>query len=202
MKNLLLILLFAMTFPIMAQDPPDISLVFYLEEKSPNGTVVGAVTGTDPNGDPLVYSIVSGNGSGAFSINSTTGDILVADQAQLIFEQNPTFELGIEADDLNGGIITVQVVINLIDIPLGFDSSEEVLTFYPNPVTELLTVDLKEMRNVEIFLHSLSGTLIPIRPVLTADSKIEIDFTAINKGVYLLQIGNGKEYFSRRIVVR
>ena len=55
---------------------------------------------TDPDtGDVLVYSITGGNTGGAFAINSSTGEITVADSGVLDFEVIPTFNLTIQVQD-------------------------------------------------------------------------------------------------------
>jgi autotransporter-associated beta strand protein len=47
------------------------------------GTTIGTPTATDPNGEPLVYAILSGNAAGAFAINAATGALTVANPAML-----------------------------------------------------------------------------------------------------------------------
>lgn len=203
-KNLIFTFAVFFSFHLLAQDPPDISMTFYLEERSENGTLVGTVDATDPEGDPLTFSIVSGNDLGAFAINSSSGDLTVADEDQLNFDINPSFDLGVEANDGNGGITSVDITINLIDIPLGFDDSKETIRTYPNPVVDRLYVDLNgiQLENIQVTMHSMSGHGVIIRPTLTSNSKMEIAFTAIPKGVYILRIENEEGHFSKRLFVR
>ena len=91
---------------------------FSVAENSANGTSVGTVAANDPDaGQTHTFSILSGNTDGAFTINSTTGEITVANSAALDFETNPTFSLTVEATDdgtppLSG---TGTVVVNLTD---------------------------------------------------------------------------------------
>ncbi len=205
LKNVFFALFAALSLQLVAQDPPDISLVFYLEEHSSNGTVVGTVTGTDPNGDPLTYAIVLGNGTGAFDINSTTGDVFVADESQMNFDQNPSFILGVEANDGNGGITSVEITINLVDIPLGAEDLDLTIIVYPNPVGDLLTIDLQDVElNEPMFsLHSMAGHRLSITPVFLSNKTIEIDLSTIQKGFYLLTISDEQIIRStRRIFVR
>ncbi len=89
---------------------------FTLAENSPNGTVVGTVTATDPGVDTLAFSIVGGTGAAAFAINSTTGQITVANAALLDFETTPTFTLDVQVSDGDGGFDTASVTINLVNL--------------------------------------------------------------------------------------
>ncbi|MDQ3914910.1 MAG: cadherin domain-containing protein [Actinomycetota bacterium] len=72
-----------------------------LDENSANGTSVHTVSATDEDlpAQTLTYSITGGNALGAFSVNSSTGEISVADTTDLDFETNPTFNLTVKAED-------------------------------------------------------------------------------------------------------
>ncbi|WP_312473279.1 cadherin domain-containing protein [Neobacillus sp.] len=73
--------------------------VFTVDENAAIGTFVGTVIGSDADGDPLSYRILSGNESGAFAINATTGDIIVADGRQLDYETKTSYELKVQVSD-------------------------------------------------------------------------------------------------------
>jgi hypothetical protein len=67
---------------------------FSVAENSSNGTNVGTVVASDPDaGQTLTYSILSGNTSGAFAINASTGVLTVANSSALNFETTPSFAL-------------------------------------------------------------------------------------------------------------
>jgi hypothetical protein len=67
---------------------------FSVAENSANGTNVGTVVASDPDaGQTLTYSILSGNTSGAFAINASTGVLTVANSSALNFETTPSFPL-------------------------------------------------------------------------------------------------------------
>jgi hypothetical protein len=63
-----------------------------------NGFSIGQASATDPEGEALTYAILSGNSSGAFAINSSTGAITVANSAALPAGQVVTLTIG--AQDL------------------------------------------------------------------------------------------------------
>jgi parallel beta-helix repeat protein len=66
------------------QSPTISNQSFNIAENSANGTNVGTVIASDPDaGQTLTYSILSGNISGAFTINASTGLLTVANSSAL-----------------------------------------------------------------------------------------------------------------------
>ncbi len=105
--------------------PPVVNdAVFSISKTSPNDTVVGTINATDPDNNPLTYSITAGNPDTdgdtikAFAI-SNTGVITVTDANDVSAQTNP-FNLTIQANDgalTDTGIAT----INLNNVnPLSF----------------------------------------------------------------------------------
>ncbi len=88
---------------------------FTIPENSVNGFYLGTLQGTDIDADAMTYSITSGNELGGFSLESTTGVLVVSDQSQLDFETNPSFILMVEVSD---GELTdnATITINLTDV--------------------------------------------------------------------------------------
>ncbi|MDB5389487.1 MAG: hypothetical protein JWM11_5133, partial [Planctomycetaceae bacterium] len=91
--------------------------LFSLAENSPLGAPVGTMTASDADvGDTAIYSITGGNALGAFSIDSGSGAITVANASVLDFETNPSFSLTVQVADHLGATDTANVIINLSDI--------------------------------------------------------------------------------------
>ncbi|WP_013334894.1 beta strand repeat-containing protein [Gloeothece verrucosa] len=98
--------------------------VFSISKNTANGTVVGTINATDPDNNPLTYSIIAGNPDTdgdnikAFAI-SNTGVITVTDKDDILAQTNP-FNLTVQGSDGNltdTGIAT----INLNNVnPLSF----------------------------------------------------------------------------------
>lgn len=90
-------------------------------ENSPSNTVVGTVAADDPDtvapNSTLTYSLVSGSPTNPFVIDSTTGQITVANPAALNFETTPQFTLQVKVTDGGNGNLnaTQSVIVNLID---------------------------------------------------------------------------------------
>lgn len=87
---------------------------FTIAENSVVGTVVGTIIATDPNTtQTLTYSIVSGNVNSTFSINATTGAIVVTNSAALNFEATPTYALVVKVTDNGTGALFAQATMTI-----------------------------------------------------------------------------------------
>ncbi|GCA77073.1 putative outer membrane protein pmp6 [Microcystis aeruginosa NIES-2520] len=89
-------------------------------ENSPLNTLVGTVTATDADNNPLTYSITAGNpnldndGISAFTINNS-GQIRVTDPDDINFEVNPNNPLTVTVSD--GSLTdTAIITVNLTDV--------------------------------------------------------------------------------------
>jgi len=105
---------------------------FYIDENSPEGTVVGEINASDPEGDELSFSILSGNIHNAFRLEENK--IVVNNQAVIDYEEYPTFILIINVTD---GISHIQgtFTINLNNLP--DETGNDILTFsIPDPLEE------------------------------------------------------------------
>jgi hypothetical protein len=97
-------------------DPVVSNITLDLNENSPNGTNVGSLAGTDGDGDPLTYSINSGNELGVFQLNPTTGVLQVADNTSLNREAPlEKIIIGYQASD-GERIGIASATINIIDV--------------------------------------------------------------------------------------
>ena len=186
--------------------PPDISYVFFIEEDVPNGTIIGAVEATDPDGDPLTYSIVSGNTGDAFAINASTGVLTVNDRQALNFDTTPSFDLLVEADDGQGGMTSVAITINLIEDVLGILAPEN-LRVYPNPVSEVLVIELMQtlVNQLDVAMYSQEGKQVDLRSISqsTSENTIELTLDHLMPGVYLLKLeANDHQFTIKNIIVR
>ncbi|MEM9003636.1 MAG: cadherin domain-containing protein, partial [Cyanobacteria bacterium P01_F01_bin.86] len=91
-----------------------------LPETAVNNDAVITLEATDDDvGDQVTYTIVTGNESGAFAIDSDTGEITVADADQIDADINPSFTLTVQARDNNGALSLtdqVEVIVNIGDV--------------------------------------------------------------------------------------
>ncbi|NCC23329.1 MAG: tandem-95 repeat protein, partial [Alphaproteobacteria bacterium] len=88
---------------------------FSVAEDAVNGTVLGAVSASDIDGDALAYAITGGNGDGIFGIDAS-GRVFVADSGALDYETAVSHLLAITVSDGRGGIDTASVSIAVSDV--------------------------------------------------------------------------------------
>ena len=87
-----------------------------IDEHSSNGTQVGYVIPTDSDANPpgsFTFNLVE-DASGAFALDSSTGEITVANGSQLIFESNPSHDVTVEVTDAAGNTYddVLTIVVN------------------------------------------------------------------------------------------
>lgn len=95
------------------EDPILNNQEFTISEGAANGSVVGTVVATDPEGLALTFSIV---GTSPFAINASSGQLTVANSSQLDFESNPSPTLTVQALDPGGKSDTGLITVNLTDV--------------------------------------------------------------------------------------
>ena len=107
--------------------PTDLALsANTVAENAANGTVVGTVSGTDPNaGDTKMYSLTDSAG-GRFAIDGSTGIITVADGTLLDYENTPSHAVTVRVTDSGGLTYDETFTINLTNVneaPTGADAT-------------------------------------------------------------------------------
>jgi Ca2+-binding RTX toxin-like protein len=117
------------TFDFTINEVNDLPVIdsdnFALNENSPPGTVVGTLTATDAENQPLQDWTINnnpdpdGDGTPAFAINPETGEITVNDQDDLDFENTPNFDLEVQVSDGQGksNPQTIPIQLNNVSDP-------------------------------------------------------------------------------------
>ena len=94
---------------------PSISAAtFTVAENLAVGGAVGTKTGTDPDSDTLAYTITSGNDSGLFAINSTSGAITLA--KALNYEAATSHSITVTATDTGSASASASINVVVTDV--------------------------------------------------------------------------------------
>ncbi|MDA1325110.1 MAG: cadherin domain-containing protein, partial [Proteobacteria bacterium] len=99
------------------ETPTDLTLsADNVAENAANGTVVGTAAATDPDsGETFTYSL-SNDAGGRFAIDSSTGEITVADGSLLNFEAANSHDITVQVTDASGNTYDEVMTLNLADI--------------------------------------------------------------------------------------
>ncbi|MEM9567992.1 MAG: LamG-like jellyroll fold domain-containing protein, partial [Cyanobacteria bacterium P01_E01_bin.34] len=90
------------------------STLFSIEEHAAVGTVIGAVSITNPAPENA-YAIATGNDDDIFTIDADTGEISVNDDKLLDYETKTTHPLQVQTVDSDGIVATTYVLISVTD---------------------------------------------------------------------------------------
>jgi len=112
------------TISITVQDvndsPPviDSNQQFTISEETENGAAIGAIAASDADtvGGLQNWSIVGGNANGAFTIDSNTGELIVANAGALVFETTPQYNLIVQVSDGDFTSASESILINLTNV--------------------------------------------------------------------------------------
>jgi Ca2+-binding RTX toxin-like protein len=88
-----------------------------IAENSPNGAVVGTVTGIDPDAGTVFKYSLSNDAGGRFSINADTGQLTVADGSRLDYETASAHVIEVHAEDQGHLSVDRAFTIAVIDVP-------------------------------------------------------------------------------------
>jgi VCBS repeat-containing protein len=107
----------AVTVANVNEAPTDLALsANTVAENAANGTVVGTVSGSDVDtGDTKTYSLTD-NAGGRFAINSSTGQITVANRSLLNYESATSHNLTVRVTDSGGLTYDETFTINVTDV--------------------------------------------------------------------------------------
>lgn len=96
--------------------PNNISGDLTIAENSTNGTVVGTVTTQDVDAsDAFTYSLID-NANGRFAINSSTGQVTVANGSLLDFESNTSHNITVRATDSASSYFDKVMTVSVADV--------------------------------------------------------------------------------------
>ena len=183
-------------FPIN-NSPEGNDTIFYLNEFPSDNTLVGKVLATDPDGDDITYSIISGNEEIFFNINND-GEIFISNGNMLSYESYKEFVLIVEVSD---GLLkeNIQVVINILELtPLSMESYiNKIIKIYPNPFSESFVIYTnKKIR--DIIVYDTKGRVVLKKNKLLG--KNNINLKRDSSGIYIFSFRLNDERYNIKLI--
>lgn len=145
------------------------------------------------------------------SMNSADSYWLLAtgtfDTTTVIYETYDTpgiYDYTLVAESTHGCFDTVYYKINVIQITGFADEEFKKLSFYPNPVTDMLTIDLgdKPKHVLEFELIDSSGKQLSLFEINTDKSSYQLGFESLQNGMYFIRSLNSSEPIILKILKR
>ena len=149
------------------------------------------------------YTAVAPTGSNLSTVLTATstdidGDAIVNDIAYKLFVLAVTPDSILSVQNING--LSLESNEITLSITTGINDINDLTTnIYPNPVSNVLNIELQETSNYTIRLTNLLGKEFIVKEF--NGSSITIDVSQLEKAVYILRISNGKAITTKQIVV-
>ena len=165
-------------------DPPTIAdQTFTIAEKKadgsdwPSGTLVGEVTtASDPDDDPLTYSVVT---TGVpFKFNNGSNELVITDGSVLDFETKPTWTFKVQVTDPSGDYATANITVKLTDVnePIGDfvlkEYSVKENTDEHPAVTSIGSFEVFDPDAGDVLSYSITGALTGAADATTASKNL------------------------------
>ena len=97
--------------------------------------------------------------------------------------------------DYSEGKVKINDVLSLKKL------DKKMFNVYPNPATDWVQIEGNSMGGMlEVFWYSMNGELVKSEFIESSKNKIKLTTNELNRGMYLMQIGNKAEGFESRLI--
>lgn len=79
---------------------------------------------------------------------------------------------------------------------------EKEFSIYPNPVSNILHINMKMEKETAIEIYSINGQLINKQKITQLENTINTDSLGLSKGIYLLHISRNENRFVHKIIIQ
>lgn len=172
------------------------NFIFDITEGEPVGTIVGILKANDKDGDTLSYCILSGNENEIFTVDKSSGVLLINNDKGIIGHQS--FALNWQASD---GIFASQAIasINVLNSTSAGEENSKDFIFYPNPTKGIIYLE-NIIDETEIELLNLNGNKLIRNSLNPYSNQKKFDLTHMPSGAYILKILNKRNVNSYKLI--
>jgi len=191
-----------------SNDPPSASGgTFSVDENSPDGTVIGAVSASDPDADTLSYEIISGDAEKVFAIDGA-GEIKVNNSSKLDYEASAVYTLTVRVSDGTGDK-TVFVTINIKDVNEPPEISDQNFSVNENSAagTAVGKVSARDPESLPLTYSITGGNTNTAFAVASSTGQITVsnanalNYEVLSSYVLTVKVSDGKNMPTARITI-
>ena len=151
------------------------------------GTTIDTLKATDPDGNTIYYSIVSGDPDHVFSLDSATGILKLVKNLKYY-----TYALVIRARDNGTCNLEASASYNVITFTTALGENNQSIEIYPNPATDLLNIRSGSSSvSATAVITDITGKIL-LSETLVSDVE-SIDVSGLESGLYLVRVSSQKE---------
>ncbi len=107
--------------------------------------------------------------------------------------------IDVTVSDEAGNTATKQAVITVMGSSGIIDLEESGVSFFPNPVQDLLTIETGKFSQLQVKVTSLNGEVL-ISTSLNGENSSQMDLSSLQKGIYFITFSSGETMTIRKIV--
>ena len=79
---------------------------------------------------------------------------------------------------------------------------EKEFTIYPNPVSDILHINIKTAKATDFEIYALNGQLMSRQKLIQSENLINTDSLGLSKGIYLLHLSRNNNRFIHKIIIQ
>lgn len=163
---------------------------------------LGSVFNDPDNDDQLILSFKKDDGNPLPSFISKSINKLII---KPLSTDLGCFNIIVTATDKGGAFDTDTFKLCVVSDPVGIDDlqkSFEKVKVYPNPTSSHVTIDLGTIPLADLELRVLNLTGQSVLSLKINDRLTTIDFSGMSKGIYLVNMFTGQDYFIEKVIVQ
>ncbi|UZR98617.1 PQQ-dependent sugar dehydrogenase [Chondrinema litorale] len=177
-----------------------------ITENNEIGVEVAHIDVEDVDNDSHQFTLIDDESSTYFEID----DHKLIAKVKFNYELKSIYEIEIQADDKNGGVISTVFTINILDQadePLGIEELiAEGINIYPNPVSDKMSINIDNDKTGEYHFEvsDVTGKMVKKISLDKTNNILEesLDVSSLQTGMYILKIRYKTNLYSYKFMKR
>lgn len=139
-----------------------------------------------------VFSVENPEGNYSYKWNFGDGTILINDSSTMIYNYGAKGEFTVTvvvSNDNECGDVTLTQTVNVnAVVGLSDENNEELLSIYPNPSSDFVTIELRNTTQLNVVILDVNGKI--VSDLGEINSTVNLDVSNWSKGIFFAHISN------------